>query len=404
MGQHRLVRVASIVVAVGALSGLAGLGLGIDLLAGGLPGLRALSPNAAFVILLLAGASLFATGARWQLRVLAAVFATAGSVLGAAALSAYLGGPGAVLDAVPPIDVSAWPFPARMAPQVAVAVVLLGLVVWLRVLGRRASKTRAVLAGAAAMLGAVALVGYLYGADPLFQPFGAPAASPFSALSLILLGVGNLVSGVSPASWTVLAAAAPSSLLLRRVLPLTLAGFIVSGWGTLLLYRTGLVSAEVEAALLVVAVATVTVGLLGHAGYLLNRLALEAEEAHALSEAANRELYQLALELNDDVVQKLSTAWLAQQLDDPDQARDAVQQATGQAERIASALLNAREDPVVPGSLVRTGYLGAEAPRQPVVDPAIDPPASAGRLNGGRRGPRERPRPARPGRTRTPSP
>jgi hypothetical protein len=353
--QGRLSLVAAACIALGAVLALIGWAIGSVGLTGGIPGLRAVNPNAAAALLAVAtGLVAVEFGGRVG-RLLAILAASVAVLLGAAALSAYVGGPGAGLDDLLFVDTSVEGAVPRMAPQAAFTTAVLGLALVVSVFVPTASRTLTALTAAPAIVAATVLLGYLYGADLLFQPFGARSTSPFVAIAGLALAAGIYARTLPDDVWETVTASTPTAVLLRRVLPVSLGALVLIGYLALLGRRAGLVSREVEIAAVVVGSGVVLLVLLLRTGFQLNRYVLETERARRSADAANEVLQRQAFHLNDDVVQKLSTAWLAQGAGDAELVDRSVRQAMEQAQRIAAELMQARArtDPVAPGSLVR---------------------------------------------------
>ncbi|MBW3658405.1 MAG: PAS domain-containing protein [Actinobacteria bacterium] len=96
--------------------------------------------------------------------------------------------------------------------------------------------------------------------------------------------------------------------------------------------------------------------------------ALEERERR-VQEASRRQAH--AMELNDDIVQELSRAWLALELEDVAAAREAIEATTRRVQNIVSGLLDATAlaaGEVGPGALVRQRPAGGE-PRPPAEPP-----------------------------------
>lgn len=100
----------------------------------------------------------------------------------------------------------------------------------------------------------------------------------------------------------------------------------------------------------------------------------EAQARQRQLEDVRRRQHQ-AVELNDEVVQGLVTAWLALELGRSEEAAAAVRQTTRQAQRMASDLLAAtRTDRgITPGSLARSEPSNADAADRSEPPPPADP-------------------------------
>jgi hypothetical protein len=83
-------------------------------------------------------------------------------------------------------------------------------------------------------------------------------------------------------------------------------------------------------------------------------LAEEERERHAAQVQTERMRRQTALELNDTVVQGLTAALYALELEDPDKVSGFVRQTLHAARAIITDLVGPIEGQVAPGDLVRT--------------------------------------------------
>ena len=83
-------------------------------------------------------------------------------------------------------------------------------------------------------------------------------------------------------------------------------------------------------------------------------LAEEEREAHAARVHEEQTRRQAALEINDSVVQGLTAALYALELDDADSVRDYVRRTLDSARAIITDLVGPIEGPVAPGDLVRS--------------------------------------------------
>jgi PAS domain S-box-containing protein len=83
-------------------------------------------------------------------------------------------------------------------------------------------------------------------------------------------------------------------------------------------------------------------------------LAEEEREAHAARAREEQTRRQAALEINDTVVQGLTAALYALELEDADAVRDYVRRTLDSARAIITGLVGPQEGPVAPGDFVRT--------------------------------------------------
>ena len=88
-------------------------------------------------------------------------------------------------------------------------------------------------------------------------------------------------------------------------------------------------------------------------------LAEEEREAHAARVQEEQTRRQAALEINDNVVQGLTAALYALELEDTDSVRDYVRRTLDSARAIITDLVGPLEGNVAPGDLVRTSPLEA---------------------------------------------
>jgi hypothetical protein len=344
-------RRAAAVRARGAAAGL-GSGLLVGVLASfgwvlDVPGVRQVlpgpvSPTAALGLTTIAVAGWILWGRSWRglRRATATVLAVVVLVFAAAALSAAFGGPGTELELLMTFDeTGVATIPLSVPSAVALLAAGLGLVVTALDLGswRFRFSCAVVVAG----VGAAVLLGHLYGAPELAEPFGLRIAAPTSGLGFLLLGLGASAATLPLRWWTLLLTDRPAALLLRRLLPLVLGGLVVTGYLRILGGSLGWFDVGFGVALMVVVNGSIIAGALIATSIQLERQQQRTEEEAALVADYEALFRQQALELNDEVIQGLSAAWLALELEDTELAVSEVQRATRQAQRIAREQLEA---------------------------------------------------------------
>ncbi len=119
----------------------------------------------------------------------------------------------------------------RMAPNTALGFLFLGAALLaLGVRGTRWAKLSQGLAAPPLLLGALAFLGYVYGAKPLY---GVPAFIPMAfntAILFMLMAAGVVFARPRLGLPAILMADDPGGHLFRRLLPIGLTGLAVSGW------------------------------------------------------------------------------------------------------------------------------------------------------------------------------
>jgi hypothetical protein len=294
------------------------------------------SPTAALGVVGLAAAGWVLRGARvpaapWRL--LGGALGVTVTALALAALSAAFGGPGGQLAIFRLLD------PGRAAVPLSVpsglALSLGGLAALASALRIGGWRLRFTLAGVVAATGLAVLLGHLYGATELSAPFGLRMASPTSGLAFLALGVAAASASLPLRWWQLLLSERPAALLLRRLLPIVLAGLAVTGYVRLLGEQVGWIAPSFGVALMVVVNGSIVAGALVATALQLERQQQRADEEEQLVAGYEQLLQRQALELNDEVIQGLSAAWLALDLGHTEEAAIQVRRATEQAQRIA---------------------------------------------------------------------
>ena len=253
---------AALVVVLGMVV-LVGWALGLPLLTSGLPGLVQMKVNAAFCFLglgcaLLSYRELPGRRGIWLTRALATVvIAIAG-----ATLFEHLSGVDLSIDRIFASDLAsaASPYPGRFAIQTAVgflsaafAILLLGR----RIRGVYPSEPLALLCG---LVGAVSLLGYLYGAGELLS-LGSPTQISLPAALGLIATCGALVA-VEPDHVLVrlMTDTGIAGQVIRRILPAALLVVPLGAWIRLVGERAGLYDESVGLSVMVSFEALVLVG------------------------------------------------------------------------------------------------------------------------------------------------
>lgn len=140
----------------------------------------------------------------------------------------------------------------RMAPNTAAVLLLIGIAL---AISDRKSSLRALAQGCTVLAGTLPLLsilGYLYGARPLYSvgKFNPMAFNTAIALTCLAIGVAAISEG---GKWIrLLFDPGPAGVLIRRVLPVSLIGPSLLGWLRLQGSRRGFYSHEIGVAIMVV--------------------------------------------------------------------------------------------------------------------------------------------------------
>jgi PAS domain S-box-containing protein len=269
--------------ALGAL-GLIGWLLDWPLLTTFVPGQPAMKPNTglALVLLGLAGALCSQPRARAVPRALAAVAASAVLAVGIGTLAEYVLAADLGLDGIL-LQVFGWtdegPFPGRVSPPTAFALSLLAaalLVFDTRPAERvRPSEWLVLVAAFAAF---VALVGFLFGAGPLYRVSGAPVTgvSMPTAAALLAIAGGLLLARPDAGVMQIVTSPGPGGTMLRRLALVAVpAPVIVGPLVVNLLTRVGVEDVGLTFAVVALAMTAVTLSLLWVSAPVLDRIHAE---------------------------------------------------------------------------------------------------------------------------------
>jgi hypothetical protein len=329
------------VLLIGGL-GTAGWVTGVEWMAAVLPGVPVSSPNGITALLLLAlSAVLVDRQGSSAARAFCLLVATAAAGLAVASISASLGGPGAALDGVlvRGRGLALEDLEMSFATAVGLLAVALSHAAWM--LAAQAWRIRFVLACVAAAAAVLPLLGHLYAVEQLVRPLGYRVVGPASSLALLAFAIAIGANALPPDWVGLLASRRAAGVILSRLLPLSFVSLVAIGYPRLMGERRGLYGVGLGTALMVIASGFVIGWLLIRTATALDREQRRADEEAQAALAYQELLGRQALELNDDVIQGLSAAWLALQLGRADTAAEEIRRATHQAQRIASEQLQA---------------------------------------------------------------
>jgi PAS domain S-box-containing protein len=274
-------KVVALLVGLLAVTILVGWATGLAVLTSGLPGLVHTKVNAAFSFLFLAVA-LASTTLRppWR-RPLVWVPCSLVLAITGATLFEYASGLDLGIDEVFAHDVAsaAAPYPGRVAVQTAVALLACGLAILARgrtVRGWHVTEVLAVLTG---VVGAVSLLGYLYGAQELESFGSASQISLPASWALIALSLGVIACDQDHVVVREMVDPSPSGQVLRRIVPAALIVVPLGAWLRLMGERAGLYDESIGLAILVTLEALVLVAIGSWATASMRTLVLQRRQA-----------------------------------------------------------------------------------------------------------------------------
>ncbi|MEX0611641.1 MAG: ATP-binding protein [Pirellulales bacterium] len=292
--------VSGVAIAAGALA-LVGWRLDIVALKSVLPGMIAMNPLTA-VAFVGCGVSLWLLSAdpcRVRRRWPACAIAIAVAMAAAIRLSAYATGFDAGLDCLLFRDALG---DNRMAPNTALAFLLVSCALatldWKARRGYLPTQALTLLAGGVAL---VSLVGYSYGAQPLYQvgtyiPMAVNTAAVFLALS-----VGLLCARPRRGFAALISQPGPGGMVARRLTPAAIGIPCALGWLRILGQRAGLFETEIGAALMVVATVVMFLAAIGWIAAALNRSDDERKRAELAVRQFNAQLEKRVAERTADL-------------------------------------------------------------------------------------------------------
>ena len=251
----RIAAAASVVVGVIVLAGWA---LGISFFKSLSPNLASMKANTALAFVL-AGAALWLLqpgsegAARARRRAWALVLAALVTLIGALTLGEYLPGWNLGIDQLlfkdDPGAIGVFS-PGRMAPNTAISLVLVGCALLLldseTIRGHRPAEFFAVIAGFISLL---ALIGYAYDIQSLFQFTPYSSMALHTVLTFIVLAVGILCARPERGLMAVISSDSAGGLMARYLLPAAVVVPPFLGWLRLLGQRAGLYDTEFGLAL-----------------------------------------------------------------------------------------------------------------------------------------------------------
>jgi len=291
-------RRVGILTTVGAGAVLVGWLLGASWMMSPILGSVAMKANAALALVLL-GAALWISpdpgmpGPRVRV---AGALSSAVVLLGLLTLIEYAAGIDLHIDQAIGHDgiVAAYGAPGRMAPGAALSLVLLGVALQVRGPRRRLNHLDQWLSPPVAAIGALALLGYVYGAPWLYNAGRFASMAPTTAALLLVLSLCVMMTAEDARAARLLASDGGAGRTSRRLLPLAILGPPVIGACALWGKRAGVFDVEIAVALLVVATMLVLgVAIWRHAVHLewaerRQATALQELESRVQTEVAQR--------------------------------------------------------------------------------------------------------------------
>lgn len=272
-------------MALGGVLVLVGWILDIAFLKSVFPGLAMMKANTALAFVL-AGSSLWLTqsgDADRGARRVATACAAAASLIGAATLAEHRFGWNLGIDQLlfeDPPGAGRPAHPGRMAPATALNFVLLGLALLLLQAGRRHWLAQ-LLSFSAAVASWVALMGYAYGVETLYDvPYYAGMAL-HAAGAFVVLSLGTLLARPERGLMAGVTSDRPGGVMARRLLPTVPVIPVVVGWLRLKGERTGFYETEFGLALMVTSALVILALLIWSTARSLDRSALERERSES---------------------------------------------------------------------------------------------------------------------------
>jgi signal transduction histidine kinase len=285
-------------VSVAALGGLMLVGWALGLQRTIHPGGGPLMKANAAVCFVLAGLALPLVHAGPRGRVTSGVLASLAMALGLATLAEWVFGVDLRIDELLFRDqVQAYTsVPGRIAPNTALAFVLLcASLLLLRYDGRRLQIARA-LAVAALAVGAIALAGYLYRVSPLFAVARRTGMALPAAAGLVALSIGVLLARPESGAVGLLAGDGSGGALARRLLPIAAAVPVLLAIPAQAGVAAGLLDQAYASAL-------VTVGLTGVLAWVVVSTARSVEVRDAARRERERDVERLNAQLEQRAVE-----------------------------------------------------------------------------------------------------
>ncbi|HWR35314.1 MAG TPA: PAS domain S-box protein [Clostridia bacterium] len=216
---------------------------------------RIIVPNSA-VCFLFSGIALYIYGdgqpgrLRWVARVLSAIVA----VVGLLTLIQYFTGSDLKLDRLFLAIMKEWPLQmpiGRMAPNTALAFLLLGLSLLAIEHRPDANSFSEYFAAMSGFIGTMGLLGYLYAVPSLYGFGSVVDLSPHTAFGLLVLAVGVLLARPQSRFCRIVLSPYTAGIVTRRLLTYAVTGVIVLGWIHAVSVRSRHVDPEFSAAALI---------------------------------------------------------------------------------------------------------------------------------------------------------
>ncbi len=272
----RVSGVAAFVVCLIGTSVLAGWAFDIEgLKSFRLPGLIVMIPNTA-VTFVLAGVALWLRrGDYRQPSRLARVAGGAVLAVGFATFIERITGINLGIDLLLfPMEVRRYPYlpPGQMATNSALSFTLAGFsLLAMDVRNRRVRATARLSVALGLGIALLALIGYLYGARPLYAIDRAAGMALLTAIGMTALHTGILFARPRRGAVSLLVSDDPGGVLLRQLLPLSLATTVMLGWLWIRVRNEGLVTREGGVALFVLLTATTILFLVTRSALVIRR-------------------------------------------------------------------------------------------------------------------------------------
>ncbi len=179
-------------------------------------------------------------------------------------------------------------FPGRISQALAFSFILLGTALWLLHYPRWQVFTQFI-ALVTVFIALLALAGYLYGVESLYDVFAFTSVALHSALTLLIASVGMLLVHAESGPMAVLTTDRPGGILARRLLPAVILFPLLFGWVRLKGQEAGLYGTAFGLALFALSNIVTFTALVWWNARSLNRAALERDQANiALKRYAQR--------------------------------------------------------------------------------------------------------------------
>lgn len=257
-----------------------------------------MKPNAAVSFLSLGTALVLARGPRWA-RATSFALAAVGTALGLAILAQWGAGVDLGIDELLfRDDTGAYTrIAGRIAPNTALAFVLLGLGLLLR--GQRGwlAVLRRTLAAGGLAIGALGAAGYLYGVSRLYALAQHTGMAASAAIGLIVLGCGVLMARPEEGPAALLASEGPGGTIARWLLPVVAVIPLLLALPAQAGVRTGLLDQAYASALVTVGLTALLVWVVLTAARAVNAGDAERRERERENERLAEELQRRAWEL-----------------------------------------------------------------------------------------------------------